>query len=575
MSAIFGWQGPSDENPFGSRSYYANNLVAGGPLQQKSNGAFFKNTRAGAAQARPGAAHGAATRPALSEKDRTRPSAARRGRRPATPRPRTSSRSSCVSVAPPRCMRRLGPRDPQPPRLGHRPLQLPLPLLHAGRRASLAAQARGAHLRGDPAAGRRDGRAWASTRSASPAASRWSAATSPSSSSSSRQSRACAISRSPPTACCSTASPPRWPPPGCGALNVSLDSLSHTRFAEITRRDALDRVLAGLTKPSATPSCARSRSTASPSAASPKPRSCALAELARRKPYVVRFIEYMPLDADGAWRGEEVLTGAEIREIIERRWPLEELPAEPSSTARRFRFADGAGELGFVSPVSEPFCSSCDRIRLTADGQLRTCLFSRREWDLRGPLREGASDARAGGAHPPRGRPQGTQAPHQRARLRPRQPNHEPDRWLTTPRRSDQCAVPTLAAAALTVAAAAAPVASAGDAPQATASAKTVKVTGGEFWFRLSSKSAPKGRVTFRFTNNGSIKHDFKIAGKKSKPDPQGQDDVDHRQPPQGQLQVRLHRPGPRRRRHEGQVPRAVSPRAVRVRPFVGCAVSL
>src|SRR2546422_934810 len=118
----------------------------------------------------------------------------------------------------------------------------------------------------------------------------------------------------------------------------------------------------------------------------------ALAELARRKPYVVRFIEFMPLDADESWRGDDVLAGAEIRALIEERWPLEEIPAKASSTARRFRFADGAGEIGFINPVSEPFCSSCDRIRLTADGQLRTCLFSRKEWDLKTPLREGASD---------------------------------------------------------------------------------------------------------------------------------------------------------------------------------------
>ena len=109
----------------------------------------------------------------------------------------------------------------------------------------------------------------------------------------------------------------------------------------------------------------------------------AFAELARRKPYVVRFIEFMPLDADQAWRGDDVLTGDEIRALIEEHWPLEEIPAKASSTARRFRFADGAGEIGFVNPVSEPFCSTCDRIRLTADGQLRTCLFSRREWDLK------------------------------------------------------------------------------------------------------------------------------------------------------------------------------------------------
>jgi cyclic pyranopterin phosphate synthase len=101
----------------------------------------------------------------------------------------------------------------------------------------------------------------------------------------------------------------------------------------------------------------------------------------------------MPLDADEAWREDDVLTGAEIRTIIEEHYgPLEEVPAKASSTAKRFRFADGAGEVGFVNPVSEPFCSSCDRIRLTADGQLRTCLFSRREWDLKTALRNGASD---------------------------------------------------------------------------------------------------------------------------------------------------------------------------------------
>src|SRR5205807_158362 len=82
--------------------------------------------------------------------------------------------------------------------------------------------------------------------------------------------------------------------------------------------------------------------------------------------YVVRFIEFMPLDADQVWREDRVLTGGEIRALIEERWPLVEIPAAPSSTARRFRFADGAGEIGFVNPVSEPFCSTCDRIRLTA-----------------------------------------------------------------------------------------------------------------------------------------------------------------------------------------------------------------
>src|SRR5580765_2314311 len=179
---------------------------------------------------------------------------------------------------------------------------------------------------------------------------------------------------------------------GLTRMNVSLDSLSHVRFAEITRRDALDRVLAGLEEAERYPQLSPIKVNCVAMRGFTEVEVPALAELARRKPYVVRFIEFMPLDADESWRGDDVLTGAEIRALIEERWPLEEIPAKASSTARRFRFADGAGEIGFVNPVSEPFCSSCDRIRLTADGQLRTCLFSRREWDLKGPLRDGSTD---------------------------------------------------------------------------------------------------------------------------------------------------------------------------------------
>jgi GTP 3',8-cyclase len=179
---------------------------------------------------------------------------------------------------------------------------------------------------------------------------------------------------------------------GLQRLNVSLDSLSHVRFAEITRRDALDKVLAGLEEAERYPELSPIKVNCVAIRGFTEEEVPALADLARRKPYVVRFIEFMPLDAEERWTGDDVLTGGEIRALIEQHWPLEEIPAKASSTARRFRFADGAGEIGFVNPVSEPFCSSCDRIRLTADGQLRTCLFSRREWDLKTPLREGASD---------------------------------------------------------------------------------------------------------------------------------------------------------------------------------------
>jgi GTP 3',8-cyclase len=180
---------------------------------------------------------------------------------------------------------------------------------------------------------------------------------------------------------------------GLRRINVSLDSLSHTRFAEIARRDALDQVLRGLEEAERYPELRPIKINCVAVKGFTEEEVPALAELARRKPYVVRFIEFMPLDADEAWRDDQVLTGAEIRALIEaEHGPLVELPAKASSTAKRFGFADGQGELGFVNPVSEPFCSACDRIRITADGQLRTCLFSRREWDLKSRLRDGSSD---------------------------------------------------------------------------------------------------------------------------------------------------------------------------------------
>jgi GTP 3',8-cyclase len=116
------------------------------------------------------------------------------------------------------------------------------------------------------------------------------------------------------------------------------------------------------------------------------------AEFARRTAYEVRFIEYMPLDADHAWTADQVLSGAELRTAIEAVYPLEREPREPHATARVYRFADGQGRIGFINPVSEPFCGDCNRIRLTADGRLRTCLFSLNETDLRGPIRAGADD---------------------------------------------------------------------------------------------------------------------------------------------------------------------------------------
>ena len=100
----------------------------------------------------------------------------------------------------------------------------------------------------------------------------------------------------------------------------------------------------------------------------------------------------MPLDADHAWTADQVLTGDEIRAMIDAVYPLEPEPREPHATARVYRFADGRGKIGFINPVSEPFCGDCNRIRLTAEGKLRTCLFSLNETNLRDPIRDGASD---------------------------------------------------------------------------------------------------------------------------------------------------------------------------------------
>jgi cyclic pyranopterin phosphate synthase len=154
----------------------------------------------------------------------------------------------------------------------------------------------------------------------------------------------------------------------------------------------LDRVLEGLAEAERFPELRPIKVNCVAMRGFTEPEIVAFAELARRKPYTVRFIEFMPLDADRTWRKDDVLTGAEIRAVIDAVYPLVRVPAAASSTAERWAFADGAGEMGFINPVSEPFCSSCDRIRITAEGALRTCLFALEETDLRTPLRSGASD---------------------------------------------------------------------------------------------------------------------------------------------------------------------------------------
>jgi GTP 3',8-cyclase len=179
---------------------------------------------------------------------------------------------------------------------------------------------------------------------------------------------------------------------GVNRFNVSVDSLQRDRFYELTRRDALPQVLRGLELLATFPEAHPIKINAVAIRDFTEEEVIPFAELARWSPYEIRFIEYMPLDADHAWTPDQVLSGAEIRAAIDAVYPLEPEPREPHATARVYRFADGQGKIGFINPVSEPFCGDCNRIRLTADGRLRTCLFSLGETDLRAPIRDGADD---------------------------------------------------------------------------------------------------------------------------------------------------------------------------------------
>lgn len=180
---------------------------------------------------------------------------------------------------------------------------------------------------------------------------------------------------------------------GLRRFNVHLDSLDPGTFRETSRRDVLDRVLRGLGE--------LERLGAVPIKVNVVlirgvndheiPR---FAELARTRPYQVRFIEMMPLGDGEKFEAERLVPGAEVRRRIEAIQPLQ--PADrdrASAPASVFRFADGAGDLGFINSVTEPFCAQCDRLRLTADGMIRNCLFARKETDLRPILRGGGSDA--------------------------------------------------------------------------------------------------------------------------------------------------------------------------------------
>ncbi len=180
---------------------------------------------------------------------------------------------------------------------------------------------------------------------------------------------------------------------GIDRINVSIDSLQRDRFFQITRRDALPQVLRGLDAIAGHESINPIKVNAVAVRDFTEAEVGRFCEFARSTDFQVRFIEFMPLDGDRNWLPEKVLPGDQLRRMVEAIHPLIEVPREPSATARVFRFADGKGEIGFINPVTEPFCSDCNRLRLTAEGRLRTCLFSIGETDLREPMREGASDS--------------------------------------------------------------------------------------------------------------------------------------------------------------------------------------
>lgn len=181
---------------------------------------------------------------------------------------------------------------------------------------------------------------------------------------------------------------------GLDRITISVDSLKRDVFKQMTGVDVLDRVLAGI-------------EAAKQAELSPIKINAVIvrghneeevpdfAQFARDYDVKMRFIEFMPLDSGHEWSRADVVSGKEIRERINERFPLVRVEvARGSDTSSRYRFADGApGEIGIIAPVTEPFCGACSRIRLTADGQIRTCLFSTVEHSLRDVVRSGASRA--------------------------------------------------------------------------------------------------------------------------------------------------------------------------------------
>jgi cyclic pyranopterin phosphate synthase len=181
---------------------------------------------------------------------------------------------------------------------------------------------------------------------------------------------------------------------GLHRINISLDALTPATFRTIARRDGLEQVLEGIFA-ARRAGFEHLRLNTVAIAGLTEPEIVPLGRFARQHGLELRFIEYMPLDAEQQWTSSQVLTGDRIRAMLESEFgPLEPTHRpDPSQPAVDYRFADGVGRIGFINPVSQPFCGDCDRLRITAEGQIRNCLFSIEEWDARALLRGGASDA--------------------------------------------------------------------------------------------------------------------------------------------------------------------------------------
>ncbi len=183
---------------------------------------------------------------------------------------------------------------------------------------------------------------------------------------------------------------------GLQRVNISLDTLRPDRFIELTRRDRLAQVLDGIDS-----ALRVGFNTVKVNVVLMRgvndDEVLDLAAFGRQRGVIVRFIEFMPLDAQLGWGPERVVPAAEVVAAIDARWPLEPVQ-RGSQPATTYRYRDGAGEVGVIASVTQSFCSTCDRVRLTADGMFRNCLFARRETDVRPILRGGGSDDELAGA---------------------------------------------------------------------------------------------------------------------------------------------------------------------------------